>query len=462
MYKSRTNVESEPFKKKARIILRPDGSIHIAFDTSTSILATRRAILELFSNPIAFIEGGCTKYKETTSEICRARNKAVQLEDIPYLDLAYITECRQVVCEFTELFSKLYTEANDENLDEPLNMKPMFTGTAGQQLSDEKALLLRYYLEVSSILAEKEPPKVERHIKLRDEVQLAVMKVAMTAFTSPKGKLKAEQIALDERLDAAKQPAEETIKEEKKPGVITTEECAEITGYSEQTIRNKIKSGEIKGYKDAQGNYLVENKNLPMKRAKQNKKVKEESLAGNYDETQRIIRENNFFTPAIAPFIMNQHEMNFFAEKHKETTIDGRPALLLDIHPEFVTQDGRTNRQRILAGASPISPDSPTGEPYELHHIARRMDGPLAIVTTEDHDKHSKYFHQAPKDPNMDRPTFDMQRISFFNSYLVLYDKGGYDAIPYLNSPRQLDTTSETEIKAKKKTKARKNKQEHS
>lgn len=445
----RTNFFGDPKKVRARVILRPDGYVHIAFESSTSILATGRAVLELFQDPIAFIEEGCTKYQVSTNGICRVRQKTLSLEAVLGLDLAYVTGDRQIVCDFTELFAWVSNRIGTPELDQPLILSDIVCNTDAQQLSDEKALLLRYYLEVGRFLSKLEPPAVKRHLKLRDEVQLSVIKVAMDVFTSPQEKASPKRPAISDRIESAIPIAEAQEPKEAAPVLLSTKECAERLGYTAQQIRNKIASGEIKGVKDDKGNFKIREQDLPKKKTKSKVRASSESLAGNYEETQKNILENGLFTQAVAPFIMSHAEMEFFAAQHREVVIDGRAALVLDIHPEFIAADGRTNRQRILDGEAPICPSSPEGNPYHLHHMSKRMTGPLAIVSTEDHRKYNKFLHQAPNDPDMYRTTFDMQRISFYRSYLEMYDIGGYDAMPYLNRPKS--TASDDELKSKSK-----------
>ena len=435
----RINSLDEATKKKARVILRPDGYVHIAFDSSTSIQATRQAVLELIQDPMGFMEEGCLRYKETTTEICRNANRIIPLDHIPGLDLAYVTVQRQVVCDFTELFSGLFGSIGNPNMDEPLNMWDMVCDSSKTMLSDDKALLLRYYLEVSKFLAEKEFPPVKRFIRLLDEVKLAVLQVALSSFGSTKQKENKKPPSVSERLNSlVTQTASPVIPEDdnKDSNWIGTKECSEILGITKQQVRNRIKNGEIKAKQDATGHFLIDKHSLVIKQGQISKKqAKQVKLAGSYEEVQRIIQENGYFTEAVAPYITSMTEMMFFAKSHREVVIDGRPALLLDIHPEYVSKDGRTNRQLINANESPVCPDSPDEKQYHVHHMARRADAPFAIVSTEDHQAYNKIFHQTPKDPNMNRAIFDMQRISFWKSYLQLYDEYGYDRIPYLNKP---------------------------
>ncbi len=422
--------------KKARVVLRPDGDVHIAFDSSTSIRATARAVLELFQNPMYFMEEGCLRYVETTAELCRNGQKIVPLDDVLGLDLAYMTADRQIVCDFTELFGGLFSSIGTSNMDKPLNMKDMICVAAGQSLSDEKAFLLRYYLEIGSFFAEKEAPIIERHIKLRDDVMLAIMKIAVRSFASSAPQRTPKPVAISDYLAKINVPPAPMNEEDANSYMVGTTEYGKMIGVTAQQVRNMIKEELLPARKDSKGNYIVDKRAIPKDwKKRKHKQAKLDNSMGSYESVQKLIRENKYFTAAVAPYISSMTEVHLFAQSHREVLWDGRPALIIDIHPNYATKDGVTNRQRIRDGKAPISPDSPDEEPFHLHHMSKRADAPIAIITSEDHRKHSRFLHQAPDDPEMDRREFQMQRISFWATYLRKYDEGGYDAIAYLNKP---------------------------
>lgn len=292
----RNDCFEEPFKKRARVILRPNGDVHIAFATSTSIQATARAVLELLQDPMGFIDEGCTKYTVTTNEICRRGQKIIPLEDIIGLDLAFITAERRVVCDFTEIFGKLFSSFGGSNMDLPLNMWDVVNDVSQNSMLDEKAFLLRYYLEVSKFLAEKDMPPIERHIKLRDEVQLAIIKIALNSLKYPKQKSTQRPTDVSELLSVSPVPdvePEATLDEDIDPDLIGTKECAHILGITMQQVRNKIRSGEIRAIQADNGYFFISKQDLPTPKKRRNKQQKHVRLSGSWEEVQEIIRENN-------------------------------------------------------------------------------------------------------------------------------------------------------------------------
>lgn len=88
-------------KNLARVILRSDGSVHIAFYDVHSIYATAENIMKFFSDPIEFIENESQKYEDSTHLINRKR---VDLDNVLGLTLASVNNDKQIVCDFPELF----------------------------------------------------------------------------------------------------------------------------------------------------------------------------------------------------------------------------------------------------------------------------------------------------------------------------------------------------------------------
>ena len=88
-------------KTIARVNLRSDGSIHIAFEDIRTIYATAENVKALFSDPLGFIEIGSQSQKDSTAVVNRKR---VPLDDVLGLTLASVNSDKQVVCDFPELF----------------------------------------------------------------------------------------------------------------------------------------------------------------------------------------------------------------------------------------------------------------------------------------------------------------------------------------------------------------------
>ena len=159
----------------ARVILRSDGFVHIAFPDIRSIWATAENILELFSDPMEFIENGSLKYKESTFEINRNR---VSLKDVLGPSLASVNSDKQIVCDFPALFQYILSSfTNDADKSRPLNMSQF---ELEECLSDEKSFLLQYYLEFTKNI--RKSLIIKKNIRLRDEVQFEIVREILNTY----------------------------------------------------------------------------------------------------------------------------------------------------------------------------------------------------------------------------------------------------------------------------------------
>lgn len=85
--------------------------------------------------------------------------------------------------------------------------------------------------------------------------------------------------------------------------------------------------------------------------------------------------------------------------------VNGRDVLIRnDIDPELVDARGRTNLERMEKGLAPIDE---TGREIELHHIRQNPDGPLAELTSREHEGNFKLLHPDLESPSaIDRTEF--------------------------------------------------------
>ena len=67
--------------------------------------------MELFADPIDFIEKGSFQYQESTFIANRRR---VELEDVLGLTLATVNSDKQIVCDFPELFQYVFQNVISE------------------------------------------------------------------------------------------------------------------------------------------------------------------------------------------------------------------------------------------------------------------------------------------------------------------------------------------------------------
>lgn len=92
-----------------------------------------------------------------------------------------------------------------------------------------------------------------------------------------------------------------------------------------------------------------------------------------------------------------------------ETYVDGKPCLAKDIDIKQIDDFGRSNKERMSWGLSPIDKN---GETIELHHIGQRKNSPLAELNTTEHrgKGNDTILHDKTKPSEIDRVAFDQER----------------------------------------------------
>ena len=423
----------------ARVILRSDASVHIAFRDVRSIHATAKNLMELFSDPIEFIENTSHSYKDTAFEINRNR---ADLEDVLGLTLASVNSDKQVVCDFPELFQCIFSRVTDEKEKSAnLSMKEFQFETI---LSDEKAYLLRYYLEFTSSL--HSGITIKKNIKLRNEVQFEIIREALNIYFEEELPKASGVIDLACQISSVK--ADKVFEKDK--DLIPIEEYAKMIERSEQTVRLYIKQGLLKtAVRDSKrGKFYINKNELPEKwdrRAgrKRRKKPGEEAYkikpSSSAAEIEEHILRKKLFTAAVAPYIRTYEEMKYYTSHgYHEVCWDGKPALIIDVNPDYVSSvTKKRNRDLMMAGSAPVVPDR-NKEQYEfhIHHVGQLPDSPFAIIPEYDHNSKafSAVFHQGPPPENLHGPEFALQKKLFWKNYLNAYDAArNYSLIPHLN-----------------------------
>ena len=73
-----------------------------------------------------------------------------------------------------------------------------------------------------------------------------------------------------------------------------------------------------------------------------------------------------------------------------------------NIDLDYVTADGRTNRERLADGDAPI--DKKTGQKYELHHVGQNPNGVLAELPMGKHRQppNNLILHTVRNDSDVD------------------------------------------------------------
>lgn len=430
-------------KTIARVLLRPDGNVHIVFRGVRAVYATASNLKALFSDPIEFIEKGSYTCKESTIEINRKR---VELEEVLGLTLASVNSDKQIICDFPELFHYLFAAKIEKGKKEgALNMKAFELETV---LSDEKSFLLRHYLEFTNYF--KSTPAIKTNIKLREEVQSAILREIISMFFEddlPKASKAIsveetfEQIEMDNLLSTAPPEIDKDM--------LTCAEYAKFIDVTPQTVLNYIHNKRLKSAKkNEHGKWLIHKDDRPIdwnlrNGRKHKKKFDGENYrrksTGSAADVEEHILKMRLFTAAVAPYIHTFEELDYYIKRsYHEVEFDGKPALIVDINPDYRSSiTGLTNRELMRAGKAPVVPNRDKEEyVFHLHHIGQHTTSPLATIPEYDHNssEFSSYFHQGKPNAELHDASFEAEKKNFWRTFLEEYDKAiEFRLIPYKN-----------------------------
>lgn len=421
----------------ARIILRPDGNVHIVFRDARSIYATAANITELFSDPIDFIyEKGYT-YKDSTFETNRNR---VGLDEVLGLTLATVTSDKQIICEFPELFQYVFS-AHDKK-DAILNMHSYKLESI---LPDEKSFLLRYYLEFTNQMTSA--LTIKKNIKLRNEIQYQILREILNSFF----------VDTLQDVESTKDLATEISNVENNmllsntssdSKMVSITEYARFWNLSPEYVRTCIHDNRLSSaVRLPNTRYIIDiNEKLVDLRAGRKRQSQKQSskapykrrISGSAAEVKQYIIDHNLFSSKVADFIHTYEELDYYTDhNYHEVCFDGQIGLIIDVNPEYVSNDGVCNRDLMLKGQSPHIPDRNKDEfVYHVHHVGQNALSPFAIIPEYDHNgaKLSNIFHQGSPNADLHGPEYNAAKMNFWRNYLKYYDQAGkYEAIEFYN-----------------------------
>ena len=102
------------------------------------------------------------------------------------------------------------------------------------------------------------------------------------------------------------------------------------------------------------------------------------------DEERQKIKDETGWSDEIVNAIRSMEEYQIYKDAELvEADVGGKKGLIRsDINWDQVDEKGRTNRERVERGLSPLAKD---GQVVELHHIGQHADSPLAELTAKEH-----------------------------------------------------------------------------
>ncbi|NQX62596.1 hypothetical protein HQN88_27375 [Paenibacillus qinlingensis] len=157
-------------------------------------------------------------------------------------------------------------------------------------------------------------------------------------------------------------------------------------------------------------------KNMPLQQLELlNDKIASENTTevkkGLSDEEKTKIKKETDWSDKIIDAMGSIEEYEIYKKAGlQEAEIDGKKCLIrTDIDMDQKDEFGRTNKERMENGQSPISKN---GETVELHHIGQKSDSPLAELTTKEHRGvgNDTILHDKQKESEIDRNEFKKVR----------------------------------------------------
>ena len=141
--------------------------------------------------------------------------------------------------------------------------------------------------------------------------------------------------------------------------------------------------------------------------------VSSETNSGLTEEEKQRIKDEYGYSDEIIDEIRSMEEYEVYKEAGlQEVEINGKKCLVRsDIDWDQKDSMGRTNKERVEAGPSPLNKDRDT---IELHHIGQKSDGSLAELTPNEHrgkDNNSVLHDTQKKESEIDRSAFNSERV---------------------------------------------------
>ena len=185
-----------------------------------------------------------------------------------------------------------------------------------------------------------------------------------------------------------------------------------IKDFKEIKSDGEIKEMSEKDYKSVliEQRTLIDSVNLESLREMNNQLIKDtlENRNGlSEDEKKRVKEAHPDWPDSIIDAISSWKEYEIYHNAGvKYEKINGKDCLIrTDIDMDQKDEYGRTNKERMEQGLSPLDKD---GNPIELHHIGQKADSPLAELTKSEHrgKGNDAVLHNKNQNTEIDRNVF--------------------------------------------------------
>lgn len=466
----------------ARILAANDGKVYIILKNFYCCILSAESLCSLLENPSEFIIKNARIFASKYAYPARLTGL---LSDIPGLTLGYLTEERKFVCEHPEMICAAIQHAKKADSKSQINISEVLID--GQVL-DKKQLCIKLFLALGSkngnnilntnFSLDKE---TETHIISEILKNQFFNKPIDIHFFDKKEEAESESVVTDDIATTATvnlteisdedsdlpftlcnlptppdsaPPRKYYMKDHAKDDCIPshficTNELAKKYKVDPVFVRKLNRDGKIHGLKDNLGKYWFDPKTVIEKPVDRRKLKKSGSTlrgpvkpprGASYEEVQRYIQENGYFSDAVRPYIRTMKELDYYLNnKYREVDWYGNIALIIEVDLGYYSEKYKaTNRELIIAGESPVVPNLDVK--YDLHHIGQRKDSPLAIIPSNIHNGHETYsiFHSGDSDDNLHNAAFAIRKQQFWSIYVHLCDEyRRYENIPYVSENKR-------------------------
>lgn len=432
----------------ARVILLGNGEVHILLSNLQTVYCTAEALFALLSFPYDFCLNGYKVYDSSTRYV---NEKRCAFEDVQGLTLVEIYKDTSSKILFPALIQRAAEKLSDKSAEKLNFINYIYKNT----FTDQKDFYIQTYLQFFQVL--KSDIVLDRKIPLTNAWQnQAVQELINSSFcvlSNLNSKTESSEIFPAKMEYSGELPVGTLLYSINEPNMVPLSVYADKLGVAKSTVIAWCKKNKLHSAKqDSTGKWFVDiNEERPKDRRAGRKCIEKEGVRKNirlkgtsYEDVQKYIEERKLVTNKIRHFVRSYEEIKYY-ENHNyhEVEWNGCSALIIDINLYYRCERlGKTNKELILAGESPVVPENDEYH-YDIHHIGQRKDSPFAIIPSMVHNSKEYFsvFHSGSSSEELHTKEFEIEKQIFWRNYLNAYEKanGVYSHIPFLNSKHKKD-----------------------
>jgi len=374
----------------AKIIMLPSGSVHIALANRESVIATVNSIDELLTNTPLFLGQSYQDFVSTTKEIYPENDPETDINELPALTLCDVYQNYRYDVLFPVVYH-IWKNKSEEKGTTPIDMR---TYIRNNSMRDPTVLFLRFYMVVVEAVSSNLFSKFNLNLEM-ERIERIIAEIIRTL------------LILSCKYNQSKEKSSVPM-----PSEISTPSTTEVQLSSPKSPKKKGKTPQKKKV-DIQIASIDES---------------------SYIKVQNILKKNYSFSDEVRKYIRSLEEAQYYASRlYKEVLWDGQSALIPEINLNyFCISQGKTNKEIIMGGGSPVVPGDETNV-YHIHHVGQNKKSPFAIIPKNDHNInfYSVFHDTKTKSEDLHTNSFEIVKRAFWKNYVKTCEKyGGFANIP--------------------------------